>query len=452
MKVCKSFILKEMKRMEQTKFERFSLKPFIIEALEKELKFFEPTEIQERLIPSIKKGESAIGQSQTGTGKTHAYLLPLINKIEPERKEVQVVITAPTRELATQIYNEVGKVIVFSPEEITAKLYIGGTDKQRTIDKLKSQPQIVVGTPGRINDLVKEQALIINKVRSFVVDEADLMLDMGFIKEVDMVASQMPDNLQILVFSATIPEKLKPFLKKYLENPKFTHVAPKQATAAKIEHVLVPSRHRDKIKLVHEMLVSFNPFLAIVFTNTKKKADEVADALLEKGLKVGRIHGDLSPRDRKKMMKQINDLDYQYVVATDLAARGIDIKGVSHVINFEIPTTELDFYIHRVGRTARAGSSGIAVTLFDSSDEDALNKLEKLGIEFVNRDFVSGEWKDIDDRARRQKRKKVTDDVDALAKSIVQKPKNVKPGYKKKMNREMEQIKKRKRRLTRKSK
>jgi ATP-dependent RNA helicase CshB len=197
------------------------------------------------------------------------------------------------------------------------------------------------------------------------------------------------------------------------------------------------------------MLLSFNPFLAIVFTNTKKKADEVADALLEKGLKVGRIHGDLTPRDRKKMMKQINDLDFQYVVATDLAARGIDIKGVSHVINFEIPTTELDFYIHRVGRTARAGSSGIAVTLFDTSDEDALNKLESMGIEFVNRDFVGGEWKDIDDRQRRRKR--VADEVDAAAKSIVQKPKKVKPGYKKKMNREMEQFKKRKRRLDKKS-
>lgn len=438
--------------MVQTKFERFSLKPFIIEAITKELNFFEPTEIQERLIPSISRGESAIGQSQTGTGKTHAYLLPLLNKIDVEKREVQVVITTPTRELATQIYNEVVKIISFSEEEIVAKCYIGGTDKQRTIDKLRNQPQIVVGTPGRINDLVKEQALIVNKVRTLVVDEADLMLDMGFIKEVDMIAVQMPDKLQILVFSATIPEKLKPFLKKYLENPKFTHVAPKQVTAAKIEHVLVPVRHRDKYKLVYDILVDFNPFLAIVFTNTKKNADAVADALLEKGLKVGRIHGDLSPRDRKKMMRQINDLEFQYVVATDLAARGIDIKGVSHILNYEIPTTELDFYIHRVGRTARAGSSGIAVTLFETSDEDALNKLEKLGIEFVNKDFVGGEWKDLDDRKRRQKRGKLANSADAVAKTMVQKPKQVKPGYKKKMNREMDQIKKRKRRLDKRSK
>ncbi|MDQ0231618.1 DEAD/DEAH box helicase [Metabacillus malikii] len=433
--------------MEHTKFERFALKPYIIEAITKELKFFEPTEIQERLMPSILKGESVIGQSQTGTGKTHAYLLPLLNKVDPTQREVQFVITAPTRELATQIYHEVVKITAFSKEDIVTKCLIGGTDKQRTIEKLKSQPHIVVGTPGRINDLIKENALIVNKTRSLVVDEADLMLDMGFIKEVDMVASQMPEELQILVFSATIPEKLKPFLKKYLENPKFTHVAPKQVTAAKIEHVLVPTKHRNKKKLVFDILKGFNPFIAIVFTNTKKNADEVADALLENGLKVGRIHGDLSPRDRKKMMKQINDLEFQYVVATDLAARGIDIKGVSHVINYELPTTDLDFYIHRVGRTARAGSSGVAVTIYEQSDEDALNKLEKLGVDFVHRDYIDGEWKDLDDRKKRQKRKKTPDEVDALAKSIVQKPKKVKPGYKKKMTREMEQIKKRKRKI-----
>lgn len=186
-----------------------------------------------------------------------------------------------------------------------------------------------------------------------------------------------------------------------MENPKFTHVSPKQAAAAKLEHVLVPLRHRNKFKLLHDMLISYNPYLAIVFTNTKKMADEVADDLLSKGLKVGRIHGDLSPRDRKKMMKQINNLEFQYVVATDLAARGIDIEGISHVINFELPS-DLDFYIHRVGRTARAGHSGIAATIFDVEDEDAVNKLEKMGIEFVNKDLQKQEWVSIDDRNRRK--------------------------------------------------
>ncbi|MCA1031769.1 DEAD/DEAH box helicase [Bacillus timonensis] len=436
--------------MEHTQFERFNFKPFINEGVLK-LGFFQPTEIQERLIPSIKRGESVIGQSQTGTGKTHAYLLPIIDKIDSSKNEVQAVITAPTRELATQIYQEVLKITKWSPEEekITAKVFVGGTDKIRAIEKLKTQPHIVVGTPGRINDLIKEQALFVHTAPSIVVDEADLMLDMGFIQDVDQIASKMPEKLQILVFSATIPEKLKPFLKKYMDNPRYTHVAPKQVTAAKVEHVLIPSRHRNKVRLLHDMLVNYNPYLAIVFTNTKKKADEVADGLIAKGLKVGRIHGDLSPRDRKKVMKQINDLEFQYVVATDLAARGIDIEGVSHVINYELPT-DLDFYIHRVGRTARAGYSGVAATIYEPSDEDALNKLEKMGIEFKNTDIVNGEFTKVSDRNRRKKRVKQEDEIDKKAKSLIRKPSKVKPGYKKKMSHEVDAYKKRQRRLKKK--
>ncbi|THE15444.1 DEAD/DEAH box helicase [Bacillus timonensis] len=430
-------------------FERFQFQPFILEAL-KELKFTKPTEIQERLIPSIQRGESAIGQSQTGTGKTHAYLLPIINKIDPERQEVQAVITAPTRELATQIYHEIGKVIKWNEENpITAKLFVGGTDKARAIEKLKTQPQIVVGTPGRIHDLVKEQALQVYTANQIVVDEADLVLDMGFIEDVDQIAARMQEDLQILVFSATIPEKLKPFLKKYLENPRYTHVAPEQATATKVEHILVPLRHRNKKSLLKSMLEAYNPYLAIIFTNTKKMADEVADGLIEKGMKVGRIHGDLPPRERKKVMKQINSLEFQYVVATDLAARGIDIEGVSHVINYELPS-DLDFYIHRVGRTARAGYSGIAATIYDPSDEDAIVRLEKMGITFKNMDLEQDEWINIGERNKRKARKKQVDEIDNLAKSKVKKPKKVKPGYKKKMNKEMEDFKKRQKRLKRK--
>lgn len=436
--------------MNETKFDRFNLKPFIIEAV-KDFGFFEPTEIQERMIPAVLKGESAIGQSQTGTGKTHSYVLPILQKVDPSRQEVQAIITAPTRELANQIYHEILKVTEHCPEgeEITARCYIGGTDKQRTIEKLKKQPHVVVGTPGRINDLVKEQALFVHTAEILIVDEADLMLDMGFIEDVDQIAARMPEKLQMLVFSATIPEKLKPFLKKYMENPKYVHVEPKQAAAANIEHWLLPSKHRNKVELVYQALTSLNPYLAIVFTNTKKKADEVADGLISKGLKVGRIHGDLNPRERKKMMKQILDLEFQYIVATDLAARGIDIQGISHVINYELPT-DLDFYIHRVGRTARAGFSGIAVTVYEISDEDALNRLEKMGIEFRHKDLQKGEWTDLENRNKRKTRQKQTDDIDKKAASLVKKPKKVKPGYKKKMKWEMDKIKKRERRIKRK--
>lgn len=429
--------------MTETKFEIFQFKPFILEAI-KGKGFHEPTEIQERLIPSVLKRESAIGQSQTGTGKTHSYILPILELIDPTRQEVQAVITAPTRELADQIYHEILKITKFCPdgEEVISRMFIGGTDKQRAIEKLKNQPHIVVGTPGRINDMVKEQALHVHKAEIFVVDEADLALDMGFIEDIDQTASRMPENLQMLVFSATIPEKLKPFLKKYMDNPKYIHIEPKQLAAENITHYLIPSRNRKKEEIVYELFSMLNPYFAICFTNTKKKADEVADELALKGMKTGRMHGDLNPRERKKMMKQIRDLEFQYIAATDLAARGIDLEGVSHVINYELPT-DLDFYIHRVGRTARAGASGIAITIYDRSDEDALIQLEKRGIAFVHVDIRNGELVEIDDRNRRKKRMKTQGEKDILARNMVKKPKKVKPGYKKKMKTQVEAIKRR---------
>ncbi|MCM3671705.1 DEAD/DEAH box helicase [Mesobacillus maritimus] len=433
--------------MKLTKFEQYPFKPFILEAV-KELGFFEPTEIQGKLFPIIEKGDSAIGQSQTGTGKTHAYILPIIEKINPNLNEVQAVITAPTRELANQIYHEILKVLKHANEEenFTVRCFIGGTDKQRAIEKLKNQPQIVVGTPGRINDLVKENALLIHKAEMLVVDEADLMLDMGFLYDVDQFAGKMPEKIQMLVFSATIPEKLKPFLKKYMDNPTYVQVDPKQRTAEKINHMLLPAKHRNKVGLVHSALLAFNPYLAIVFTNTKKKADEVADGLIAQGVKVGRIHGDLTPRERKRVMKQVKDLEFQYIVATDLAARGIDIEGVSHVINYELPS-DLDFYIHRVGRTARAGYSGIALTIYETSDEDALNRLEKMGVEFQHVDLSKGEIIEIADRNKRQNRKKKESEVDVKVKSMVKKPQKVKPGYKKKMQADIDKVKRKANRL-----
>ncbi|MGG5255025.1 DEAD/DEAH box helicase [Neobacillus sp. SM06] len=433
-------------------FEKYSFQAFILEALEK-LGFYKPTEIQEKIIPHISKRESAIGQSQTGTGKTHAYILPILDKIDPKRQEVQAVITAPTRELATQIYQQILKITAFCPadERIQAKCYIGGTDKQRTIEKLKVQPHIVVGTPGRIKDLMNEKALLVHTASVLVVDEADMMLDMGFIFDVDQIAAKLPENLQMLVFSATIPEKLKPFLKKYMENPKYIRIHAQQAAAENLQHYLLPSRHRNKKELVYDVLLYFNPYLAIVFTNTKKMAEEVAADLTARGLKVGRVHGDLTPRERKKMMKQIQDLEFQYIVATDLAARGIDIEGVSHVINYELPT-DLDFYIHRVGRTARAGFSGTALTIYDLSDEDALNRLEKMGIQFTHVDLKKEELIELGERNKRKARKRHSEETDQHAKAIVRKPEKVKPGYKKKMQSEMEQIRKRQRRLKSKKK
>jgi ATP-dependent RNA helicase CshB len=428
-------------------FERFEFKPFIQKAVE-ELGFHQPTEIQEKMIPVVKRGESAIGQSQTGTGKTHAYLLPAINKIKADQIGVQVVITAPTRELANQIYAAVQGIIRFSEKPLTAKCFIGGTDKSRSIEGLKIQPHIVVGTPGRINDLVNANALEIHQTRIMIIDEADLMLEMGFLEDVDQIAGRMPEKLQLLIFSATIPEKLKPFLKKYLKNPTNVHVQPKQLTAFKIEHVLIPLKSREKLSLLTNVLKTYNPYLSIVFANTKAKVDEIANHLNEQGLRTAKIHGDITPRERKRVMKQIHQLEYQFIVATDLASRGIDISGISHVVNFELPK-DLDFYIHRTGRTARADFSGTAATIYTPSDEDALNQLEKMGIDFAHHDIQKNELVELPKRNKRKNRVKGPEEVESKSKAHIRKPSKVKPGYKKKMQRQVDEIKKKERRVKR---
>ncbi|MGG0656649.1 DEAD/DEAH box helicase [Rummeliibacillus pycnus] len=428
-----------------SKYTDYNFQPFLREAIEK-LGFTEPTPIQKEMIPLILKGKSAIGQAHTGTGKTHSFLIPIVERIRQDKQEVQAVIAAPTRELASQINIELQKLI--EGTDIQSKLFIGGTDKQRSIDKLKTQPQIVVGTPGRIRDLVKEQALLVHTASMLVIDEADLAFDMGFIEDIDQFASQMPENLEMYVFSATIPESLQPFLKKYMTSPIHVHMDDKKPVAENLDFYLIPTRSKSKNSKLLEVMHAINPYLAIIFTNTRKQADYVADFLSNNGHRVGRIHGDLTPRDRKKMMKQIRDLEFQYIVATDLAARGIDIPGVSHVINYELPQ-DLEFFVHRVGRTARAGNKGVAITIFEPSDEDAIARVEKMGIPFVAKDLKNGEIVEMKERHSREKREKKSDEIDRIAKSKVRKPKKVKPGYKRNMRWEMEEIKKKERKKRR---
>ncbi len=426
-----------------SKYTDYNFKPFLQDAIAK-LGFTEPTPIQKEMIPLVLKGKSAIGQAHTGTGKTHSFLLPIVERIVEQKQEVQAVITSPTRELAQQIFDALNQLT--EGTEITSKLFIGGTDKQRSIDRLKTQPQIVVGTPGRIRDLVKENALLVHTAPILVVDEADLAFDMGFIEEIDGFASVMPDKLEMFVFSATIPEKLKPFLKKYMDSPVHIHMNDKRPVAEGINFVLVPVRSKSRNTRLLEVMKGINPFLAVIFCNTRKNAESVANYLAEQGIRAGQIHGDLSPRDRKKMMKQVRDLEFQYIVATDLAARGIDIQGISHVINYELPE-DLEFFIHRVGRTARAGTKGTAITLFQPEDEDAIVHIEKMGIPFEQKDIKNGEWIDLKDRHSRKNRIKQEDAIDKKAKALVRKPKKVKPGYKRNMKWEMDKVKKRERRI-----
>jgi ATP-dependent RNA helicase CshB len=429
-----------------SKFTDYKFKPFLREAIGR-LGFENPTPIQKEIMPLILKGTSAIGQAHTGTGKSHSFLIPLLERTDETIDHLQAVITAPTRELATQLFNELEKMI--EGTEIRTTLLIGGTDKQRSIVKLKSNPHIIVGTPGRINDMSEAGALEIHTATMLVIDEADLAFDMGFVEDIDKFASRMPANLEMYVFSATIPEKLKPFLSKYMNSPVHVKIGERKPLTEGMRYSLVPVRSMNKRKKLMQVMEGINPYLAIIFTNTRQNADALANYLAEHGTKTGRIHGDLSPRERTRMMKQIRDLEFQYIVATDLAARGIDIPGVSHVINFELPD-DLEFFIHRVGRTARAGNTGNAITLYEPSEDDKVVRIEKMGIPFIHEEVKNGEWVEVKERHSRQNRVKAIDDIDRKVNSIVQKPAKVKPGYKKKRAEQVARIQKRERRIVRK--
>ena len=415
------------------KFTEFNFKDYIQEAL-KDLNFVEATEVQEKLIPVVLSGRDLVGESKTGSGKTHTFLLPIFQELDEEADSVQAVITAPSRELATQIYQAARQLASFSEQEIRVANYVGGTDKARQIGKLESsQPHIVIGTPGRIYDLVESGDLAIHKAHTFVVDEADMTLDMGFLETVDRIAARLPKDLQFLVFSATIPQKLQPFLKKYLSNPVMEQIKTKTVIADTIDNWLLSTKGRDKNAQIYEISQLLQPYLAMIFVNTKTRADELQAYLTAQGLKVAKIHGDISPRERKRVMNQIKNLDFEYIVATDLAARGIDIEGVSHVINDAIPQ-DLSFFVHRVGRTGRNGLPGTAITLYQPSDDSDIRELEKLGIKFTPKMIKNGEFQDTYDRDRRANREKTKEKLDTEMIGLVKKKKKkIKPGYKKKI-------------------
>ncbi|WP_165212619.1 DEAD/DEAH box helicase [Streptococcus tangpeifui] len=427
-------------------FKDYNFKAYINQALD-QMNFKEPTPVQAKLIPVVRSGRDLVGESKTGSGKTHTFLLPIFEKIDEGVKQVQAVITAPSRELATQIYEAAKQIADQADSEIRLVNYVGGTDKQRQVDKLKAgQPQIVIGTPGRIYDLIRSGHLDIHKASTFVVDEADMTMDMGFLDTVDKIAASLPKNVQFLVFSATIPQKLQPFLKKYLTDPIIEKIKTQTVIADTIDNWLISTKGRDKNSQLLEILTHLHPYLAMIFVNTKERADELHNFLLSNGLKVAKIHGGVPPRERKRLMNQIKRLDFEYIVATDLAARGIDIEGVSHVINDAIPQ-DLSFFVHRVGRTGRNGLSGTAITLYQPSDDTDIRELEKMGIGFIPKVFKNGEFQDTYDRDRRANREKSYQKLDTEMIGLVKKKKKkIKPGYKKKIQWKVDEKRKRERR------
>ncbi|NVY97113.1 DEAD/DEAH box helicase [Lactobacillus sp. DCY120] len=409
------------------------------------INFTKPTPVQERVIPLVNAGHDVIAQAQTGSGKTHAYLLPLFNKLTATT-EVQLVITAPSRELAYQIRTAARQLLETTSFQIG--FYVGGTDKEQQIKHLhQQQPQVVIGTPGRILDLIKHHHLLVHTAHSFVVDEADMTLDMGFLHDVDQIASSLPEHLQTLVFSATIPEKLQPFLKKYLYQPKMVALEVPHLIAPTITNWALFTKGRDRKAVLYDFLTLGQPYLALIFANTRRSVEEIYHYLTEQGLKVACLHGGLSARQRRRTMREIEQLDYQFVVASDLAARGIDLPGVSHVINAEIPHDD-DFFIHRVGRTGRNQMTGIAVTLYGPDEENQIAHLEHLGIKFTPKEIKNHGLQDYHPHDRRLQRQAKNQALDPKLKGLVKKQQQKKkPGYRKKIKQAIKGEQQRQRKL-----
>lgn len=424
-------------------------KKYLNQALEK-INFKELTEVQEKVYELDKQNRNLIVEAKTGSGKTHAYLLSILDNLDEFSNDCQAIILAPTRELANQINKFLRELTAVSPKEIKVDLITGGIDRDQAVNKLTSrQPDILIGTPGRIHDLVfKENALKIHKVKYFIIDEADMTIGNDFIEVVNNLAS-IAQTAKFMVFSATIPEHLQPFLGKYLKNPVVINVHPSEISNLNIDHYFIKSRERNKLDVLKEITEAINPYLAIIFCNTKESVEEVNQFLLQKQENVMMFHGTIPYRKRKQLIKRINNLEFQYIVATDILARGIDIIGVSHIINYDLPR-DIEFYIHRSGRTGRVDMDGKCISIYDFKDNQYLDKLETKGINASYKDIKDSQIVDANVRDKRNKRKINETKIDRLAKSKVRKSKKVKPGYKKKYKQKIEIEKKKLHRLMKK--
>ncbi len=404
--------------------------------------FRELTAVQTEVLKYTSKNKDLVALSKTGTGKTHAYLIPVMEKINPVSDKTQVLISVPTRELAYQVNKNCQLMKEVFPD-LRIEMLTGGTDKKRSISKMEKTPHIVIGTPGRIKDLFVSNALRVDFVQMFIIDEADMTLEFGFLEDIDVVFSHMVKDPEVLCFSATFPEELNSFVRKYLNNPKIIRVEDKKRDP-RINHVLINCKHKSYREMAYEILPGFKPYVCLIFANSKAEAEEAYDYLSEKGIKALLIHGGLDSRDRQKAIKDLQAKKYTYVIASDVASRGIDIDGISHVISMGLPK-QLQFYMHRAGRTGRNEKDGTCYLLYKEEDLPALRTLNKKGVSFTAREFKRGQWKEASNPTGR---KQIKSDVEEkqIVKTLHRKNEKVKPNYKKKKNREVEKIKRKRRR------
>jgi ATP-dependent RNA helicase DeaD len=356
------------------KIENLILNDKIQRALD-DMGFEESTQIQQEAIPLIMDGKDIVGQSNTGTGKTAAYAIPILEKINEELRMPQALVLLPTRELAVQVTNEVRKISKYMEGIKTVTVY-GGADIRDQINKLKGGAQIIVGTPGRVIDLIDRRLIKLGKLKIAVLDEADEMLKMGFREDMEYILSKIDHPVQSLMFSATIPDDMKKIIKKFLNSPVYVKVLREGITTKEVKQSYFLVKHSDKVEALSRLIDTYTPKLTLIFCNTKKAVDQLYDRLIEMGYNCDKIHGDIKQAQRLDTLNKFNSGLIEILIATDVAARGLDIKEVDLVINYEVPSKE-DYYVHRIGRTGRAGREGASFTLVSAKELRKIEDIEK---------------------------------------------------------------------------
>jgi len=363
-------------------FKDFGIREESIRSI-KELGFTKPTTIQVESIPVLKKGlRDFIGLAQTGTGKTAAFGLPLIELVDLEKKTIQALILAPTRELCIQISNDLESYCKYLQGLNIVSIY-GGSSIKLQINRIKKGAQVVVATPGRLNDLIRRKKIDLSTVKYVILDEADEMLNMGFQEDIDTILEFTPKDRKTWLFAATMPDEIYAIIGKYMHDPFEITAGIKNAGADNIEHIYYVVHERDRYTALKRILDVNPDIFAIVFCRTKIGTQEIAEKLIKDGYNADSIHGDLSQVQRDKVMKHYREKSLQLLVATDVAARGIDVNNVSHVINYQLPD-EMEIYTHRSGRTARAGKSGITISIINTKDMGKIRYIEK----HINKKFI----------------------------------------------------------------
>lgn len=383
----------EGRYMQKLKFEELNLSPEVLKAI-KDMGFEETTAIQSMSIPLLIKGKDVIGQAQTGTGKTAAFGIPMLETVDIKDRKPQYIVLCPTRELAVQVAEELKRLAKYIRDLSILPVY-GGQPIDRQIHALRRGVHIIIGTPGRVMDHLDRKTLKLDAVKMIVLDEADEMLDMGFREDIELILKSIPETRQTVFFSATMPKPFMDLTKKFTRNPQHVKVAHEKLTVPAIEQIYYDVKESMKMEMLSRVIDFYDPKLALVFCNTKRKVDEVTAHLQARGYSADAIHGDMNQSQRDRVMAKFRGGTVEILIATDVAARGIDVGGIEAVFNLDVPQDE-EYYVHRIGRTGRAGKSGMAFTFVSGRDIYKIRDIQRYAGITIKRKVVPTQ-KDVED-------------------------------------------------------